>query len=111
MFLWDMVKIMILSSEGRVQLLAAQKPMNWPARWKGKFASFRCWQRRGWTDSSTHKLGRELLLAREGYIQEETAVMTLTIIFRFVISGLTSIIFVVLGTVNLQFRAGVFPFI
>ena len=40
MFLWDMVKIMILSSEGRVQLLAAQKPINWPDGWKRKFALF-----------------------------------------------------------------------
>ena len=33
----------------------------------------------------------------------------LTIIFRFVISGLTSIIFVVLGTVNLQFQGRCVP--
>jgi len=35
-----MVKIMVLSLEGGVQLLATQKPINWPAWWKGKFALF-----------------------------------------------------------------------
>ena len=42
-----------------------------------------------------------------GYVKKQQS--ALTIIFRFVISGLTSIIFVVLGTVNLQFQGQCVP--
>ena len=35
----------------------------------------------------------------------------LTVIFRLVIGGLTGIILVVLGTVNLQFQGHLFPFL
>ena len=39
-----------------------------------------------------------------GELRAETAQSSLTVIFNMVISGLTSITLVVLGTVNLQFR-------
>ena len=35
----------------------------------------------------------------------------LTVIFRLVIGGLTSVILIVLGTVSLQFQGGLFPFL
>ena len=42
-------------------------------------------------------------------LHAETAPPSLTIIFRLVISGLTSIILVVLGTINLQFQGPFVP--
>ena len=41
-------------------------------------------------------------------LHAETAQSSLTVIFRLVISGLTSIIMMVLGTVNLQFKVDLF---
>ena len=42
-------------------------------------------------------------------LHAETAPPSLTVIFRLVISGLTSIILVVLGTINLQFQGPFVP--
>ena len=44
-----------------------------------------------------------------GELHAETAQSSLTVIFKLVISGLTSIILVVLGTVDLQFQGPLVP--
>ena len=44
-----------------------------------------------------------------GWLHTETTQSSTTVIFKLIISGLTSIIFVVLGTVNLQFQGHLFP--
>ena len=44
-----------------------------------------------------------------GVLQAGTAQSSLTVIFKLVVSGLTSIILIVLGTVNLQFRGALVP--
>ena len=49
-------------------------------------------------------VGQELFIDRSRRIQAETAQSSLKVIFKVVISGLTSVILVVLGTVNLQFQ-------
>ena len=75
---------------------------------------FRCWQPGGKladicpkADSSTDKQGmRESLV--EG-LHAEIAQSSLTVILKLVISGLTSIILVVLGTVNLQLQGALVP--
>ena len=46
---------------------------------------------------------RALIFRRRG-IYVETAQSALTVIFKLIISGVTNVIFVVLGTVNLQFQ-------
>ena len=53
--------------------------------------------------------GARAFLGRRGELHEETAQSTLTVIFKLVIGGLTSLL-VVLGTVNFQFRS-LFPFL
>ena len=56
-----------------------------------------------------HENGVRAFIDRGGrWLQAETAQSSLTVIFRLVISGLTSIIMMVLGTVNLQFRVDLF---
>ena len=44
-----------------------------------------------------------------GQLHVETAQSSLTVIFKLVLSGLTSIILIVLGTVNLQFQSPFVP--
>ena len=44
-----------------------------------------------------------------GQLQAETAQLAWTVIFKLVVSGLTSIILIVLGTVNLQFWGALVP--
>ena len=54
--------------------------------------------------SPTDKQGLRAFIGRlRGELHAETAQSSLTVIFKLVISGLTSSILVVLGTVNLQF--------
>ena len=68
---------------------------------------FRCWQlREGWTSVQRLTPGpatsgaRAFTDGRRG-LQAETAQFALTVIFKLIIGGLTSIILVILGIVNL----------
>ena len=104
-----------------VRLLAAQKPINSQVGGKERLIYFRCWQLvgGGW-QTSVQRLTpltlpphqppalassevRAFTDRRRG-LYAETAQSALTVIFRLVVSGLTGIILVVLGTVNLQFE-------
>ena len=104
---------------GRVQLLATQKPVNRPGWWKGKFALFQMLAT-GDGEGGKHlskgqshnppphdNQGVRLFIDRVG--GGEVTSRKITVIsnshLQFFISGLTSIIFNVLGTVNLQFWA------
>ena len=103
-----------------VRLLAAQKPVNRPNRWKGKFALFQKPAAGGWGEVDVcpksnplphipgNQWGRSFSRQKDGggYMQKPQS--ALIVIFKLVISGLTSIIFTVLGTVNLHLRG---PFV
>ena len=103
---------------------AAQKPINRPDRWKGKFALFQMPPTWGGgvdicpkADSPhlppphTHMAtsGARAFIARMRGLHAETAQPALTGIFRLVISGLTSVILTVLGTVSLQYQGPFVP--
>ena len=79
---------------------------------------FRCQQLVGRVDlcpraDSTHFLlatsGARAFIDRKMGIDVGTAQSTLTVIFKLIISGLTSVILIVLGTVNLQFQGPFVP--
>ena len=53
--------------------------------------------------------GARAFIDRKMGIDVGTAQSTLTVIFKLIISGLTSVILIVLGTVNLQFRGQFVP--
>ena len=77
-----------------------------PVWWKGKFALFYCWQLCEEGGRHLFKQRVTAFLDRVGcgrMSKAETAQSSLTVIFKLAISGLTGIILVVLGTVNLQF--------
>ena len=96
-----------------VWLLAAQKPANRPGWWKGKFGLFQMLATGvgGGDDVSLEadslptdgQGGSESVYRTQlgGRLLAETAQSSLPVIFKLVISGLTSIILVVLSTVNL----------
>ena len=103
-------------------LLATQKPVNRPGWWERKFALFQMPATRegeGGGHLSKGQLpnpdrqGVRVFTDRVGVgqLHAETTQSCPTVIFKLVISGLTSIIFVVLGTVNLQFQGYLFPFL
>ena len=93
-----------------VWLLTAQKPVNRPGWWKGKFALFQMLT--GGQEGGPLSQGRLTSLAAGGArafidrrrgLRAETSQSALTVIFKLVSSGLTSVILVVLGTINIQF--------
>ena len=86
--------MILLSKEcGRVQLLTAQKLINRPGWWKGMFVSFQMpVTGRDWGE----------IACRNSTVSSDSH-------FKLVISGLTSIILIVLGTVNLQFQGPCVP--
>ena len=95
----------------RVGLLTAQKPINRPGWWKGKFAVFQMRATGGWWHLSKGQLpltesqwGRAFIGWKRG-LHAETVQSALTVIFKLVIDGLTSIILVPLGTVNIHFQS------
>ena len=101
-----------------VQLLATQKPINRPGWWKGTFALFQILATGGWgwqtsvqRPTPPQKAGGESFYRQSGggRVHAETAQLSLTIIFKLVISGLTSTILIVLGTVNLHFQGPFVP--
>ena len=92
-----------------VRLLTAQKPINRPGWWEGKFALFQPAPKgegrhlsKGWLPLTGNQGARALIDRKRG-LHAETAQSSLTVIFKFVFSGLTSVILVVLDMVNLQF--------
>ena len=103
-----------------VWLLATQKPINRPGWWKGKFALFPMSApatgegegihlSKGWLPALATSGARAFINRRRGF-HAEIAQLSLTVILKLAIDGLTSIILVVLGTVNLQFQDPFFPF-
>ena len=93
--------------------LPAQKPINRPGWWKGKFALFQMLTTGGAGGWQTFvqkltlappppKQGVRTFVDRVGWgVHAETVQSSLTVIFTLVISGLTSIILIILGAVNL----------
>ena len=110
-----------LLTKGTVWLPTAQKPVNRPDWWKGKFVLFQmpatageCRHLfRGWLPPpySPQPPTTGIQWGKIFYRQKEaeTAQSALPAIFKLVIGGLTSIILVVLGTVNLQFQGPFVP--
>ena len=103
-----------------VWLLATQKPINRPGWWKAKFALFQMSASatgegegrhlsKGWLPALATS-GVRAFINRRG-LHAEIAQLSLTVILKLAIDGLTSIILVVLGTVNLQFQDPFFPFL
>ena len=98
---------------GGVWLSAAQKPISRPGWWKGKFALFQmpATEGRGWWTSVqrlTYPVPQQAVdesIYRQSGEGGEVTCRNSTVIsnshLQLVISGLTSIILVVLGTVNL----------
>ena len=85
---------------GRVRLLASPKPINRPGWWKGKFALFQmpATGGRGWQTSVQRLISHPQQAGGESFYRQivggshaETAQSSLTVIFKLVISGLTSI--------------------
>ena len=99
-----------------VGLLTAQKPIHRPGWWKGEFDLLQMlitvW-RVGWQTfvqrptATPRKAGVERFY-RQSWGGELTCRKS-TVIFKLVVSGLTSIILVVLGTVNIQFQGPFVP--
>ena len=96
-----------------VWLPTTQKPIKRPGWWKGKFALFQMLATGGGGHadvcSKTHSLHTSNQWGKGFYRQKEEASCRkqnsfLTVIFKLIIGGLTSVILVVLGTVNLQFQ-------
>ena len=116
------MKVLILLLKGCVGiwLLATQKPINRPGWWKGSLLYFRCWQLvhgrgEGWRVGRLGEWGADIcpkadtphIIEGENFyrvsvcvvgrgLHAETAQSSLTVIFKLVLSGLTSIILVVL---------------
>ena len=59
----------------------------------------------------TDNQGARAFIDRRRGLHAETAQAALTVILKLVIGGLTSILLIVLGTVNLQFQDCLFPFL
>ena len=64
---------------------------------------------KGWFPPSGSHWSKSFYRQKEG-TYAETAQSVQTVIFKLIICGLTSMILVVLGTVNLQFQVHLFPF-
>ena len=93
-----------------VQLLTTQKPINRSGWWKGRFALFQMLATGGRVDICPkadswprNQWGKSFYRQKEG-LHAETAQLALTVIFKLIVGGLTSIILVILGIVNLQFQ-------
>ena len=99
-----------------VQLLTIEKPINRPSWWNGEFASFQMLATGGeggqtYVQRPTAPLTIRVraFIHRVGGLQAETAQSSPTVIFKLLISGLSSIDLIVLGTVNLQFQGPFVP--
>ena len=112
---------MLLPKVSGVQLPTAQKPMNRPDWWKGKFALFLMLETgvagqggghlfKGGLPPPQQAGGESFYRQSKGrWLHAEIVQSSLTVIFRLVINGLTSVILIVLGTVNLQFQGWCVP--
>ena len=106
--------VILLKGMQGVRLLAAQKPVNRPGWWKGKFALFQMpdtggggWQAR--VQRPDDKQGVRAVIDRGGAgLRTETAVISNSHL-HLVVRGLTGSILVVLATVNLHFRGTLVP--
>ena len=96
-----------------VRPLATQKPIKRPGWWKGRFALF-CRPAAGVGGRGDEHLSKgrlpplttrgQELLQTAFILPAETAQAALTVTMNLVIGGLTNVILIVLGTVNLQFH-------
>ena len=102
-------------------MLAVQKPINRPGWWKGKFTLLQMPATELGVEDGGHlpegrfslhtalpppataTSGARAFIDRKMGIDVGTAQSTLTVIFKLIISGLTSVILIILDTVNLQF--------
>ena len=104
---------LLLKEWGGVQLLATQKPRDKSGWWKRKFALFQTlatgvggWQTSVQRPTLPHLASRvaRAFIDRGRGLPAVIAQSALTVIFKLVVGGLTSIILIVWGTVNLQFQ-------
>ena len=79
--------------------LGTPKPINRTGWWKGEEGGWQTSVQRP-TSLPTDKQGVRAFIDRGEGLHAETAPSSLTVIFKLIISGLTSIILIVLGTVN-----------
>ena len=112
---------MLLPKVSGVQLPTAQKPMNRPDWWKGKFALFLMLETgvagqggghlfKGGLPPPQQAGGESFYRQSKGrWLHAEIVQSSLTVLFTLIIGGLTSIILIVLGTVNLQFQGPLVP--
>ena len=109
-----------------VWLFTTQKPISRPGWWKEKFALFQMlatggrgvreggghlsWFK-GWLSPTPWQAGAESIYRQSlvGGLPAETAESSLTVIFKLIISALTSIILVVSGTISFQFQGALVP--
>ena len=96
-----------------VWLLTNQKSINRPINRKRKFALFQM-PATGGRGRSVQRPTPPLIISRQEVfidrrrgLHAETVQSALTVIFKLVMGGLTRVILVVLGAVNLQFRGSV----
>ena len=92
-------------------LLTTQKPIKRPGWWEGTFALFwipgcmlgegRCLSK-GWLPLPWQSVDKSFY--RQRGLCVETVQSALTVILKLVIGGLTSVILIVLGRINLQFH-------
>ena len=112
--------LVLLKGVCGARLLAAQKTTNRPGWWKGKFALFQmlatvvagrcgCLSKGQLPTLATSEARAFINRRRE--LHAEIAQLSVTVILKLAIHGLTSIILVVLGTVNLQFQDPFSPFL
>ena len=113
--LYEIKYVKLLPKSG-VWLLTIQKPINKPGWWEGKFALFQMLAAGGEGRrlskgqlSATDNRGPRAFVGRGRGLRAETAQSALTVIFRLVFGGLTGVILLVLGTLNLQFRGPFVP--
>ena len=97
-----------------VWLIVSQKLVNRPDWWKGKFALFWMLARRGipvqrLSTLTPSQWARTFIDRGRRGRPAVTAQSAVTVSWTFVISGLTSIILVVLGTANLHFQGWLVP--
>jgi len=112
--------VLLPKEYGGVKLLAAQKPINKPGWWKGKIAIIQKPATGGGSGARVADVcppalatsGARAFIDRDVGVRglhAEKAQSALMVIFRLVISDLTGIMLVVLGTVNLQFQGPLVP--
>ena len=97
-----------------VWLIVSQKPIKRPDWWKGKFALFWMLARRGipvqrLSTPTPSQWARSFIDRGRRGRPAVTAQSAVTVIWKLIISGLTSIIFVVLGTATLHFQGWLVP--